>query len=217
MPEALDRLILALVAPDPADRPQDAATVARELDRLISRPTEEVLAPAGVVGRGPELERLRKALTQAWSGSVRTIVVAGENGIGKTTLLDALANEASNRGGVAVRGRGEAEGRPYGVWRPVVRALSGLVAGDPDPALGPLLGAGATAGGEEQRLQLYDAVADLLARPPPTPRCCSCSTTCTGPTRPRCGCWRTSSAPTPPRACCSPAPTRRARSRSRRS
>src|SRR4051794_13433649 len=162
VPEALDRLILALVAPDPADRPQDAATVSRELDRLIARPTEELLAPAGVVGRGPELERLRKALTQAWSGTVRTVVVAGENGIGKTTLLDALANEASNRGGVAVRGRGEAEGRPYGVWRPLVRALSGLVAGDPDPALAPLLGAAAGAGGEQQRLALYDAVADLL-------------------------------------------------------
>ena len=163
VPEALDRLILALVAPDPSDRPADAVGVARELDRLISRPAEEAFAPAGVVGRGPELERLRKALTQAWGGTVRTVVVAGESGIGKTTLLDALANEAGNRGGVAVRGRGEAEGRPYGVWRPVVRALIGLVAGDPDPALGPLLGAAAGTGGEEQRLQLYDAVADLLA------------------------------------------------------
>ena len=163
VPEALDRLILALVEPDPADRPADAAGVARELDRLITRPNEDVIAPAGVVGRRPELERLRKALTQAWSGTVRTVVIAGESGIGKTTLLDALANDASTRGGVAVRGRGEAEGRPYGVWRPVVRALTGLVAGDPDPALGPLLGAVAGTGGEEQRLRLYDAVADLLA------------------------------------------------------
>src|SRR3954454_14190961 len=95
VPEALDRLILALVAPEPADRPPDAATVARDLARLIARPAEEVIAPASVVGRGPELARLRTVLTQAWRGTLRTVIVAGENGIGKTTLLDALANEAS--------------------------------------------------------------------------------------------------------------------------
>jgi hypothetical protein len=163
VPAALDRLILQLIAPDPDERPADAATVSRELDRLIARPAEDVLAPAGVVGRGPELERLRRALTQAWSGAARTVVVSGEPGIGKTTLLDALASEAANRGGVGVRGRGEAEGRAYSVWRPVVRALTALVPGDPDPALGPLLGTSTSPGGEEQRLQLYDAVADLLA------------------------------------------------------
>jgi hypothetical protein len=163
VPEALERLILQLVAPDPADRPPDAATVSRELDRMITRRPEELAAPTGVVGRGPELQRLRAALTQAWGGTLKLVLIAGESGIGKTTLLDAAANEASNRSGLAIRGRGEPEGRPYGVWRPVVRALSGMVAGDPDAALGPLLGTGATAGGEEQRLRLYDAVADLLS------------------------------------------------------
>ena len=34
-----------------------------------------------------------------------------------------------------MRGRGEPEGRAYSVWRPVVRALAGLAAGEPDPAL----------------------------------------------------------------------------------
>ena len=67
--------------------------------------------------------------------------MAGEPGIGKTTLLDALANDASNRGGVAVRGRGEAEGRPYSVWRPVVRPSRAWSAGDADPRSSPLLGA----------------------------------------------------------------------------
>ena len=90
-------------------------------------------------------------------------MIAGEPGIGKTTVLDALATEASRRGGVAIWGRGEPEGRPYGVWRPIVRSLSTLVAGEPDPALAPLLGGAGSAGGEEGRLRLYDAVADLLA------------------------------------------------------
>ena len=87
----------------------------------LSRAGEQVVAPVGVVGRGPELERLRASLVQAWSGAVRTVLVSGEPGIGKTTVLDALATEADRRGGVAVSGRGEAEGRAYGVWRPIVR------------------------------------------------------------------------------------------------
>jgi len=162
VPEALDGLVLALVAHDPAQRPADAAVVARELDRLIVRPGEPVAAPAGVVGRGPELERLRGTLVTAWTGAARTVAIAGEPGIGKTTLLGALAAEASRRGGVVARGRGELEGHAYGAWRPVVKALTALAPGEPNPALGPLLGA-AGSGGEEQRLQLFDAVADLLA------------------------------------------------------
>ncbi len=152
----------ALIAPDPDRRPANAAVVSAALARLLTRAPEEPFAPAGLVGRAQELERLRKALTQAWTGAARTVVVAGEPGIGKTTLLDALATEAGRRGGVAVWGRGEPEGRAYSVWRPVVRALTQLVAGDPDPVLGPLLGEAGT-GGEEQRMRLYDAVADLLA------------------------------------------------------
>ena len=38
VPEALDRLILALSRPTRRTGPQDAAAVSRELDRLISRP-----------------------------------------------------------------------------------------------------------------------------------------------------------------------------------
>ena len=193
------------------------ASVARELDRLIARPAEEVLAPAGVVGRGPELERLRKALTQAWGGAARTVVIAGEPGIGKTTLLDALANDASNRGGVAVRGRGEPEGRAVQRLAPGrARARAASSAGEPDPALGPLLGAAAGAGGEEQRLQLYDAVADLLAAAAADAPLLVVLDDLH---------WADASslrllahvvAPSRPRACCWPAPTRRARSRSPR-
>src|SRR5206468_3212243 len=88
--------------------------------------------------------------------------VAGEPGIGKSTLLDALAAEAQRRGGRALWGRAEPGGRAYGVWRAIVRALA-----PPDPGpMRTLLGApqpGAVVGGEEERLRLFDAVADLFA------------------------------------------------------
>ena len=216
VPEELDRLILALVAPDPADRPADAAVVAAALDA----PDRARARGAGRAGRArrprPGARTPARRAPQAWSGAARTVVVAGEPGIGKTTLLDALATEAGRRGGVAVWGRGEPEGRAYGVWRPVVRVAdrrswrasrtrrSGRCSARP-PA----------PGGEEERLRLYDAVADLLGgRRGRRARCSSCSTTCTGPTRRRCGCSRTSPAPSPPRGCCWRAPTRRASWRS---
>jgi hypothetical protein len=154
VPEALDALVLSMLAYDPEDRPADADAVVAALSELGGSE-----APAGVVGRAAELERLRAALTQAWNGAARTIVVAGEPGIGKTTLLDALAAEAIRRGGVALWGRAEPEDRAYGVWRPVLRALPG----EPAPELRRLLGDGGEPGGEADRLRLFDSVAAALA------------------------------------------------------
>ena len=99
-------------------------------------------------------------------------LIAGEPGIGKTTLLDALATEAGRRGGVAIWGRGEAEGRAYGVWRPIVRSLSALVAGEPDPALAPLLGGAAAPAA--RRSGCGSTTRSPTCSPPPRPsaRCC---------------------------------------------
>ena len=213
VPEELDRLLLELLAPDPADRPAGAALVADALDRLIARPPEEHGAPAGLVGRGPELERLRRVLTQAWSGAARTVVIAGEPGIGKTTVLDALATEASRRGGVAIWGRGEPEGRPYGVWRPIVRSLSTLVAGERDPALG------AAAGRRGRRGRRGGAAAALRRRRGPAGRRRGRAPAAGRARRPALGRRLVAAAARARRrerasGCCWPAPTRRPRSAS---
>ena len=68
IPEELDRLILELVEPDPENRPANAAVVSAALARLVTRAPEEPFAPAGLVGRAPELERLRKALDAGVDG-----------------------------------------------------------------------------------------------------------------------------------------------------
>ena len=155
--------------------------------------------PAGVIGRAPELERLRAALTQAWNGAARTIVVAGEPGIGKTTLLDALAAEAVRRGGVALWGRADPEDRAYGVWR----VGAARAPRRPDAALARLLGGEGDAGrraGPAAAVRRASRTA-LGGAPPPTSRCSWSSTTCTGPTPRRCACSLTSSTPSPARGC----------------
>ena len=82
------------------------------------------------VGRGAELRRLGAALDAARSGSVRTVIVGGEAGVGKTRLLAELRGRAEDaglrflEGGCVDLGDGA---RPYdplvAALRPWLRAL----------------------------------------------------------------------------------------------
>src|SRR4051812_38980741 len=166
VPEPLERLVRALLAERPEDRPGAAADVAATLERMIAPGPAPTEAPPGLVGRSAELVRLRAALDDAWAGATRTVAVVGEPGIGKSTLLDALAAEAQRRGGRVLRGRAQPVVRAYGVWREIVRSLAPAGKPPPPTPLQALIGAppsDAAPGGEEERLRLFDAVADLLA------------------------------------------------------
>jgi DNA-binding CsgD family transcriptional regulator/tetratricopeptide (TPR) repeat protein len=92
-----------------------------------------VVSPgAAFVGRSVELGELRAALTEALGGSRRVVLVAGEPGIGKTTLAIRLAGEAVALGVAVGWGRGsEREGAPaFWPWIQIVREQLGR----PDPA-----------------------------------------------------------------------------------
>jgi energy-coupling factor transporter ATP-binding protein EcfA2 len=58
-----------------------------------------------LVGRDAEMGRLREALDEAARGHGRLVMVVGEAGIGKTTLLRWLAAEAGHRGARVLPGR----------------------------------------------------------------------------------------------------------------
>lgn len=131
------------------------------------------------VGRARALSRLLAAVEEAAAGRARLVLVGGEAGIGKTTLL----GEAATRSGLRV-GWGtcaDAERLPA-LW-PWTTALRGLVTGldpaavdamaHPDSAelarLLPELAAGAAVAeapgdAEDARLRLFDAVARFLER-----------------------------------------------------
>ena len=104
---------------------------------------------------------LRGAAGRRRRGEPRVLALAGEAGIGKTRLATAVADDARARGGDVLWGRAVADAAPFAPWQPVLRALRGAARQDAD--LARLAGDGA-AGGEEDRLRLFDAVARALER-----------------------------------------------------
>src|SRR6516162_6312411 len=169
----LRRLEAAVLAQDPsldwhpaaaaAVVPPDAASGAADPQPDESRQEEEPPATSSLVGRDPELARLRGRLGHAASGQGGAVVLVGEPGAGKTTLAEAAADLAAAAGVTAAWGRClDAASTPaFWPWSQVLRAL-------PD---GPLVQAarqrldGDVAGEEEEsarQFRAYEAVAAAL-------------------------------------------------------
>lgn len=80
--------------------------------------------PAPVVyGRDPELETLRAVLASALAGHGHFVLIAGEAGIGKTTLIQAVLDDVSSQA-VILKGASYDLGStpPYGPWLEILRA-----------------------------------------------------------------------------------------------
>lgn len=122
----------------------------------------ELPAAAAPVGRDAECGSIERLL--AGPAGAPVLLFAGEPGIGKTRLLDHLAERAAAHGRQVIRARCfEAESvRPYGWW---LDALRGLPTDGIEPAVregaAPLLGARGAAAPSRDRL--FDSAAGLLA------------------------------------------------------
>lgn len=84
-----------------------------------------IRAPAfesGLVGRGAELDALRRAWSGVQRGSGRIVLIEGEAGVGKSRLADEFLRWVAAESGTVLRARGydARAGVPYG---PVVEAL----------------------------------------------------------------------------------------------
>jgi len=120
------------------------------------------------VGRQDELDRLRTAWRAASAGSPSLVLLGGEPGIGKTTLMSRLARAVQRDGGEVLYGRSdEVTGVPFQPWSEAVAHHLSHVDDTRHAAqravLGPLL-APARAGTdpEAERVILFNAVASLL-------------------------------------------------------
>ena len=97
-------------------------------------------AAVSIFGRAAELGLLDAAWRATTRGSGRVVVVTGEPGIGKTTLLDELGRRASARGARTARAAGLDVGgaMPFGVWLELARGLAAQVPPPAPAALWPL-------------------------------------------------------------------------------
>jgi tetratricopeptide (TPR) repeat protein len=116
-----------------------------------------------LVGRDDTLERLRSALDDAVGGRGRVVLVAGEPGIGKTALLGALADEATDRSVRVAWGQcwDDSMAPAFWPWTQVLRELHDDT--DPVSEIGLLTDRPHAVGdGTVDRFALFDAVRALL-------------------------------------------------------
>src|SRR4051812_25421574 len=85
-----------------------------------------------LVGREQEFARLRAALDQALAGRGGSVLISGESGVGKTTLVQVLAVEARERGAAIYSGAcyDFTATPPYGLWRDLVARAESVDGGD---------------------------------------------------------------------------------------
>jgi len=120
-------------------------------DAGLDRPAERAVAAAAaeLVGRDAELGRLLDRHARAAAGHGGVVTLAGEAGIGKTTVLRALAAAVAARGGLVLAGR-----CVEGEWQPAYHAFVEAVA----EQVGAL---------DAQGLAVLGPVAELVARSSP--------------------------------------------------
>src|SRR6185312_13753173 len=133
-PADLEALCLRLLAVDPAKRPSGLDVLAA-LD-AGARPTVAraagtsqplVVAPP-FVGRAGELGALDDAFAATRDGGSVAVLVRGESGVGKSSLVRRFAEEAAVRGAVVLAGRCyERESVPYKALDGVIDALTSFM------------------------------------------------------------------------------------------
>ncbi|HEX3190505.1 MAG TPA: AAA family ATPase [Streptosporangiaceae bacterium] len=114
---------------------------------------------AGPVGRDDVLAELRRVVDEAVAGRGHLLLLAGEAGIGKTTMLTAAADFAESRGTRVAWGLGwPGEGAPgYWPWVQVMRMLGLDIPWPAEDSGQPVTDAPAS-----ERFRLFDEVTSLL-------------------------------------------------------
>ncbi len=131
IPPPLRPILGRLLAKQPAERFPRAADVIAAFSAAtgVAYPPEteatreSLLQAASFVGRDRELGMLKRSLRQALDGHGEAWLIGGESGVGKSRLLDELRIHALVRGALVLRSQATRGGRPYRLWRPILRRL----------------------------------------------------------------------------------------------
>ena len=145
-PEHVFELRLETAEDSPAPQPSEPPMERPGLPAVL-------VGPGPFVGRGRELEGLLAAWQNALEGGLRTVLIAGEPGVGKTRLAGEWSQQAYAQGAVVLYGRCDEDlGAPY---QPFAEALRALV---------PCIGAKRLRAlrGAEALLPLVPGLTDLL-------------------------------------------------------
>ena len=140
LPPALETLILGMLDKNPDRRPS-AADVASALGAepstyvaspVIPRPAIAPVPARTTVGRSAERERLRAAFQSAAGGRGLMLCVAGEAGLGKTTLVEDFLTQIHHTNPACLIARGRCSERLAGAeaYLPFLEALDSLIRGD---------------------------------------------------------------------------------------
>ena len=139
VPQALETLILRLLAKSPEERPESAAEVAKALaaiasssqelaDRAVPHDAKSLSRLAGgvFIGREQETKELRVALNDTLAGKGHLFMLVGEPGSGKTRMTEQLATYARPCNAQVLIGRCyEGEGAPaFWPWLQIVRSYA---------------------------------------------------------------------------------------------
>jgi serine/threonine protein kinase/predicted ATPase len=141
IPLALEGLIGAMLHKDARLRPTAAEVeAALAVDHGFSHPDPASTARP-IVRREPELKSLRAALARAAAGHGALVCVAGEPGIGKTTLVESFLAELNSPGRPCLVARGQCSERlaDTEAYLPVIDALGNLLRGEGGDAATRLL------------------------------------------------------------------------------
>lgn len=131
IPEALSRLVMALMSLNENARPRTAAEVMARLSAIAGLTLQEdaavhraYLTTPKLVAREAELLRVRKLLVRSRRGRGGSLVVEAKAGLGRTRMLDACVLEAKLAGANAARvGASNTEGAAYLAMRTLVGLL----------------------------------------------------------------------------------------------
>jgi predicted ATPase len=138
---ALSSLIERMLRKDPRLRP-DAGQVESELAALaevtpLAADLTSASARAPVVGRALERQALDEAFAAVAAGRGQVVCIAGEPGLGKTTLAEQFLADLAAAGRVSGIARGRCSERLAAseAYLPLLEALESLIRGDDGPAM----------------------------------------------------------------------------------